>query len=49
MGFALQFVEIQDEIATSGALNNSCTLTGTCASWDIYANANDIIVEDSGV
>jgi hypothetical protein len=49
MGFALQFVEMQEQIAGSGALNNSCTLTGTCAEWATYANANSIVVEDSGV
>jgi hypothetical protein len=49
MDFALQIVEMQSQIASSGALNNSCTLTGTCASWDSYAMANDIVVEDSGV
>jgi hypothetical protein len=49
MGFALQFVEMQDQIATSGALNNSCTLTGTCASWNDYATLDGIVVEDSGV
>jgi hypothetical protein len=49
MGFALQFVERQNEIAASGALNNSCTLTGNCAAWDTYANNNGIVVLDSGV
>jgi FtsP/CotA-like multicopper oxidase with cupredoxin domain len=49
MGFALQFVEQQSAIASSGALNNSCALTGNCASWNKYAAANDIQVLDSGV
>jgi hypothetical protein len=49
MGFALQFVERASEIASSGALNNSCTLTGNCAAWDTYATANNILVVDSGV
>jgi hypothetical protein len=49
MGFALQFVEQQSQIAASGALNNSCSLTGNCAAWDTYATANDIVVVDSGV
>jgi FtsP/CotA-like multicopper oxidase with cupredoxin domain len=49
MGFALQFVEIQSQIASSGALNNSCALNSTCNSWIDYATANDIVVEDSGV
>jgi len=49
MGFALQFVEQQSKIASSGALDNSCTLLGTCSSWGSYAAANNIQVEDSGV
>jgi hypothetical protein len=48
-GFALQFVEMQEQIASSGALKNSCALTGTCAAWDAYALADGIVVEDSGV
>lgn len=49
MGFALQFVEMQDQIASSGALNNSCTLNGTCNDWNTYASANGVVVLDSGV
>jgi hypothetical protein len=49
MGLALQFVEMQNQIAPSGALNNSCALVDTCSSWNTYATANDIVVEDSGV
>ncbi|KAF2423419.1 hypothetical protein EJ08DRAFT_451466 [Tothia fuscella] len=49
MGFALQFVELQDRIKSSGAVNNSCTLAGTCASWNTYAAANGVTVLDSGV
>ena len=49
MGLALQFVEQQNNIASSGALDNSCTLTDVCTSWTSYATANDITVEDSGV
>jgi hypothetical protein len=49
MGFALQFVVQQNNIASSGALNNSCTLLDVCSSWDSYATANDITVMDSGV
>jgi hypothetical protein len=49
MGFALQFVEMQSQIGSSGALNNSCALTGNCAAWSTYATANGIVVEDSGV
>jgi hypothetical protein len=48
-GFALQFVEMQDQIASSGALNNSCTLESVCNAWDTYADANGIVVLDSGV
>jgi len=49
MGFALQFVEQQSAIASSGALDNSCALVDTCNSWNSYATANNIQVEDSGV
>jgi FtsP/CotA-like multicopper oxidase with cupredoxin domain len=49
MGFALQFVEMQSQIASSGALNNSCALTENCAAWSTYATAKGIVVEDSGV
>jgi hypothetical protein len=49
MGFALQFLELQDSIVTSGAVNNSCALEANCQSWNTYATANNIVVEDSGV
>ncbi|QDS72137.1 hypothetical protein FKW77_004127 [Venturia effusa] len=49
MGFALQFVEMQDKIQSSGALNNSCALDGTCNSWKDFATRNGIIQPDSGV
>jgi len=49
MGFALQFVEMQDQIAERGALDDSCTLTQTCKSWKTYADLKGITVHDSGV
>jgi hypothetical protein len=49
MGFALQFVEQQDNIVKSGAVADSCTLTGNCNTWASYATANGVIVEDDGV
>jgi hypothetical protein len=49
MGFALQFVEQQDKIKSSGALDNSSTLEDVCKSWTNYATANGITVKDSGV
>jgi len=49
MGFALQFVEQASQIASSGALSNSCALTDNCQRWTQYATANNIQVLDSGV
>jgi hypothetical protein len=49
MGFALQFLEMQDQIISSGAVNNSCAIESNCAAWNTYATANSIVVEDSGV
>jgi FtsP/CotA-like multicopper oxidase with cupredoxin domain len=45
-GFALQLVERYDEIA---ALIDYDTLNSTCAAWETYATANDIVADDSGV
>jgi len=45
-GFALQLVERYSEIA---ALIDYDTLNSTCAAWETYATANDIVVDDSGV
>jgi hypothetical protein len=49
MGFALQFVEQQSQIVASGAVSDSCALTGNCKKWIDYATANGITVKDSGV
>jgi hypothetical protein len=49
MGFALQFLELPDKIVSSGAVNNSCALEANCKSWNTFATANNIIVQDSGV
>lgn len=45
-GFALQLVERTSEIT---ALIDYDTLNSTCAAWTTYADANDIVEEDSGV
>ena len=45
-GFALQLIERYDEIA---ALIDYDTLNSTCAAWETYATANDIVADDSGV
>lgn len=45
-GFALQMVERMDEIA---AITDSTTLNDHCDKWSAYAEANDIVVDDSGV
>jgi len=47
MGFALQFLEMKSKIDST--ITDSCVLTGTCDTWNKYATANDIVVEDSGV
>jgi hypothetical protein len=49
MGFALQFLELESKIIDSGAVNDSCALEANCQSWNTYATANSIVVEDSGV
>lgn len=49
MGFALQFVEMQDQIQSSGALNNSCALNSTCNAWNDFATLNSLVQPDSGV
>ncbi|KAF2087923.1 multicopper oxidase [Saccharata proteae CBS 121410] len=45
-GLDMQFVERPDEIA---ALIDSTVMNNTCAAWDIYAAADDIVQDDSGV
>lgn len=47
MGFALQIIENLDGI--SKTVTDSCQLDNTCLSWNKYATANHIVVEDSGV
>lgn len=49
MGFALQFVEMQDQIQSSGALKNSCALNSTCNAWDDFSTAGGLVQLDSGV
>lgn len=50
MGFALQFVEMQESIKTVGALKNGCELEGTCEKWATWAAANnEVVMADSGV
>jgi len=45
-GFALQLVERFDEIA---ALMDYDSFNSTCAAWDTYVAADDIVQDDSGV
>ncbi|KAL9106234.1 MAG: hypothetical protein Q9227_008702 [Pyrenula ochraceoflavens] len=45
-GFALQFIEREGEI--QGLIDES-VLNGTCTAWDSFANADDIVEDDSGV
>ncbi|KAF1984824.1 multicopper oxidase [Aulographum hederae CBS 113979] len=47
MGFALQFVEMQDQIVDT--ISDSCGLEQTCKKWDTYAELSGITVHDSGV
>jgi FtsP/CotA-like multicopper oxidase with cupredoxin domain len=50
MGFALQFVEMQDQIKGSGAGNNSCALNDTCSKWKTWADAHgEALATDSGI
>ncbi|KAE9983102.1 hypothetical protein BLS_004937 [Venturia inaequalis] len=49
MGFALQFVEMQDQIQSSGALKNSCALNSTCDAWNSFSTLNSFVQLDSGV
>jgi FtsP/CotA-like multicopper oxidase with cupredoxin domain len=50
MGLALQFVEMQDQIKGSGALNNSCALGDVCSNWNTWAGANGLgVTTDSGI
>lgn len=45
-GFALQLVERYSEIA---ALMDYDRMNSTCAAWDVYAAASNIVQEDSGI
>ena len=45
-GFALQFIERQDEIR---ALIDATTLQDTCTAWETYASEDDIEEDDSGI
>ena len=45
-GFALQFVERQDEIP---ALYNTTQLQDTCSAWSSYAGEFNVFETDSGV
>ncbi|KAI3319812.1 multicopper oxidase [Xylariaceae sp. AK1471] len=45
-GFAFQMVEREDEIAGISDLDS---INATCANWNAYATANNIIQDDSGL
>lgn len=45
-GFALQLVERESEI---NALQNNTAISETCANWDAYTIADDIVQDDSGI
>ena len=48
MGFALQIIE-GDIKTISDTVTDSCQLDDTCITWNKYATANGIEVDDSGV
>lgn len=45
-GFALQFVELYDEIA---GITDQSRLDSTCSTWSAYETENSIEQEDSGI
>ncbi|KAF2396900.1 hypothetical protein EJ06DRAFT_177362 [Trichodelitschia bisporula] len=49
MGLALQFLELKDEIRSSGSLDGSCTVEDTCAAWTAYVASKGEAMKDSGV
>lgn len=47
MGFALQIIEAQDQIAET--VSDSCAVEEQCQAWNSYATQYGIVVDDSGV
>ena len=47
MGFALQIIE--NKAGIKETVTDSCQLQDTCKSWNSYAKAKGIVVNDSGV
>jgi FtsP/CotA-like multicopper oxidase with cupredoxin domain len=47
-GFALQFLELEDEMLTSGAIDED-QLTGTCDAWNSYASQYLPVQGEGGV
>lgn len=45
-GFAMQLIERESEIP---ALQDIDAINATCANWDSYVEANDIVQDDSGI
>ena len=47
MGFALQFIEAQDQIKDT--VTDSCSLNNVCANWRDWSREKNIHTDDSGI
>lgn len=45
-GFAIQMIEREDEV---NALQDATLIESTCANWNAYTAANNLVQDDSGI
>lgn len=48
-GFAVQFLERESEMTTVEGVLDYESINSTCANWNAYSSADDLIQVDSGI